>query len=361
MHFIENCHKWAGWPHGFTKKGCTLCCYIKGRIWFIDKAASHVIGRCESQTGDFGVFMRPLTAGSLLGVPNLSSANTTTAGKKKPCCLFFSTSEFKSWLFLAFLCYCKLLFDTCVSTDARERGSGDSPAIFHPVKLAFETFDKLICLEWSERTIFLFTFLSLSCFSCYHSPGRIGRRSGEACRKRWNALTSGTSLIFTSLCVNSYHECTTEGQSWWSWVSNDPGFTPRLEIHPGMALSCQFTLKWLTYATYNKDIPFAPTFRKEVGRGFVFFQSQSAILFFFTQIDEVHPCWNLQGCHTWTVPLNQRDPLGDISLSCLLFLCWIQITETHGWAFGCNLRHCDETYYAPWAHGWWKHRQERCR
>lgn len=41
-----------------------------------------MIGRCENQTGDFGVFMRPLTAGSLLGVPNLSSANTTTAGKK---------------------------------------------------------------------------------------------------------------------------------------------------------------------------------------------------------------------------------------------------------------------------------------
>lgn len=200
--------------------------------------------------------------------------------KKSHVVCFFSTSEFKSWLFLAFLCYCKLLFDTCVSTDARERGSGDSPANFHPVKLAFETFDKLICLEWSERTIFFFTFLSLSCFSCYHSPGRIGRRSGEACRKRWNALTSGTSLIFTSLCVNSYHECTTEGQSWWSWVSNDPGFTPRLEIHPGMALSCQFTLKWLTYATYNKDIPFAPTFRKEVGRGFVFSKVRVQSFFF---------------------------------------------------------------------------------
>lgn len=119
MHFIENCPKWPGWPHGFTKKGCTLCCYIKGRIWFIDKAASHMIGRCESQTGDFGVFMRPLTAGSLLGVPNLSSANTTTAGKKMPC-LFFSTSEFKSWLFLAFLCYCKLLFDTCVNGRTRK-------------------------------------------------------------------------------------------------------------------------------------------------------------------------------------------------------------------------------------------------
>lgn len=48
-----------------------------------------MIGRCESQTGDFGVFMRPLTAGSLLGVPNLSSANTTTAGKKNAMFVFF--------------------------------------------------------------------------------------------------------------------------------------------------------------------------------------------------------------------------------------------------------------------------------
>lgn len=143
----------------------------------------------------------------------------------------------------------------------------------------------------------------------------------------------------------------------WPWIYSQVGNLPR------MALSCQFMLKWLTYATHNKDILFAPTFRKDVGRGFVF----SKVIvqsFFSTQMDAVHPCWNLQGCHTWTVPLNQRDPLGDISLSCLLFLCWIQITETHGWAilaFGCNLRRCDETYYAPWAHSWWKHSQERCR
>lgn len=216
MHFIKNCPKWPGWPHGFTKKGCTLCCYIKGRIWFIDKAASHMIGRCENQTGDFGVFMRPLTAGSLLGVPNLSSANTTTAGKKTHVvCFFVSQSSNHGYFWLSCATVSGSL--TRVSTDARESGSGDSPAIFHLVKLAFETFDKLICLEWSECAIF-FTFLSLSCFSCYHSPGRIGSRSGEACRKRWNALTSGTSLIFTSLCVNSYHECTTEGGSWWSWV-----------------------------------------------------------------------------------------------------------------------------------------------
>lgn len=120
MHFIKNCPKWPGWPHGFTKKGCTLCCYIKGRIWFIDRAASHMIGWVWKSEGDFSVFIRPLTAGPLLGVPSLFSADTTTAEKKKPRCLFFlSESSDHGYFWLSCTTVSCSLTHLCQQTHAK--------------------------------------------------------------------------------------------------------------------------------------------------------------------------------------------------------------------------------------------------
>lgn len=79
-----------------------------------------MIGRCESQTGDFGVFMRPLTAGSLLGVPNLSSANTTTAGKKSHVvCFFLPQSSNHGYFWLSCATVSCSLTHVCQRTHAK--------------------------------------------------------------------------------------------------------------------------------------------------------------------------------------------------------------------------------------------------
>lgn len=79
-----------------------------------------MIGWCENQTGDFGVFMRPLTAGSLLGVPNLSSANTTTAGKKTHVvCFFVSQSSNHGYFWLSCATVSGSLTHVCQRTHAK--------------------------------------------------------------------------------------------------------------------------------------------------------------------------------------------------------------------------------------------------
>lgn len=78
---------------------------------------------CTNQRGtkrDCCVFIYLLTAQSLLGVPNLCPTDTTTA-EKKSLLFVFSISKFESLLFLAFLYYCNLHFDTSVSGNASAR------------------------------------------------------------------------------------------------------------------------------------------------------------------------------------------------------------------------------------------------
>lgn len=89
MHFIKNYPKWPGWLHGFTKKGCTRCGYIKGRIWFIDKEASHMIGWCENQRGTLVCLYDCWPLGFCWVCPISSQLIQHKKKKKKKFCLFF--------------------------------------------------------------------------------------------------------------------------------------------------------------------------------------------------------------------------------------------------------------------------------
>lgn len=114
--------------------------------------------------------VRPLTVGSLRGVPVLPpTTGQTTTLEKSACCLF-------SYLKVQITANSGLPVALLLRSDSVELGCVGK---INPVAFQQPFIWSRLCLKclksgfaWNETNVPYFTFLSLSCYSCYHSEGR---------------------------------------------------------------------------------------------------------------------------------------------------------------------------------------------